>query len=88
LISAPPPRYPLTALRRKIEGDVTVAFTIRSDGSVASPRVVAATKPGLFDQAALAAASRWRFQAGAAPTEATRQLRFRLADAESQASSP
>ena len=65
-----------------------VLATPRSDGSVASPRVVAATKPGLFDQAALAAASRWRFQAGAAPTEATRQLRFRLADAESQASSP
>ncbi|MBP6596367.1 MAG: energy transducer TonB [Arenimonas sp.] len=88
LLSAPPPRYPLTALRRKLEGDVTVAFTIQPDGSVASPRVVAATKPGLFDQAALAATSRWRFQAGAAPTEVTRQLRFRLDTAGQQAATP
>lgn len=88
LLSAPPPRYPLTALRRKLEGDVTVAFTIQPDGSVASPRVVAATKPGLFDQAALAATSRWRFQAGAAPTEVTRQLRFRLDTAGQQVATP
>ncbi len=78
LISAPAPRYPFSALRRKIEGDVTVAFTIQPDGSVASPRVVATTSPGLFDQAALAAASRWRFETTPVPVEVTRELRFRL----------
>lgn len=39
LLSAPSPRYPLVALRRKIEGDVTVEFTIQPDGSVRSPRI-------------------------------------------------
>ncbi len=79
LLSAPPPRYPLVAMRRKIEGNVTVQFTIQADGSVASPSVVSADPPGVFDQAALAAARGWRFETGARPVSGAREVRFRLA---------
>lgn len=81
LVSAPPPRYPLVAMRRKIEGSVTVQFTIQADGSVASPSVVSADPPGVFDQAALAAARGWRFEAVAQPVSSAREVRFRLAEA-------
>ena len=80
LLSAPSPRYPLMALRRKLEGQVTVQFTIQPDGSVASPRVVAGDPPGVFDEAALVAASRWRFEAGSQSVASTRVVQFRLAE--------
>jgi protein TonB len=81
LLSAAPPRYPLMAMRRKIEGNVTVQFTIQPDGSVASPNVVSADPPGIFDQAALAAARSWRFETGARPVSTSREVRFRLGEA-------
>jgi protein TonB len=78
LLSAPSPRYPLMAMRRKLEGEVTVQFTIQPDGSVAAPRVVSSTPPGVFDEAALVAASRWRFESGASAVASTRVVQFRL----------
>ncbi|WP_146907324.1 energy transducer TonB [Arenimonas daejeonensis] len=81
LLSAPPPRYPLVALRRKIEGSVTVEFTIQPDGSVTSPRVVSADPPGLFEEAALVAAARWRFERTPAAVTTARVVQFRLAQA-------
>lgn len=82
LLSAPPPRYPLVALRRKIEGNVTVAFTIQPDGSVSTPRVVSADPPGLFEEAALVAAARWRFERPPAAVAASRVVQFRLGSSE------
>lgn len=78
LLSAPQPRYPLMALRRKLEGEVLLELSIRPDGSVGSARVISATPPGLFDQAAVAAAERWRFEQAAAPATTRQVLRFRL----------
>lgn len=78
LISSPSPRYPVMALRRRLEGDVTVAFTVRSDGSVGDARVIAATPPDVFDEAALAAVSRWRFAPADGTQEVRRVLQFRL----------
>ncbi len=78
LISAPPPRYPVVAMRRKIEGRVTVQFTIQPDGSVGSPSVVSADPPGVFDQAALAAARGWRFEPVGRAVGSMREVRFRL----------
>ena len=78
LISAPQPRYPLMALRRKLEGEVLLELSIRPDGSVGNARVVSATPPGLFDEAAVAAAGRWRFEQGPAPVTTRQVLRFRL----------
>ena len=80
LLSAPSPRYPIMALRRKLEGQVTVRFTIQPDGSVASPSVVSADPPGVFDEAALVAASRWRFEAGSRSVPSSRVVQFRLGE--------
>lgn len=77
LISAPPPRYPLTAMRRKLEGQVTLEFTVEPDGSVSSPRVVSATPEGVFDEAALVAVSRWRFEPMPRAVTTRRQLQFK-----------
>ena len=65
-------------MRRKIEGRVTVQFTIQPDGSVASPSVVSADPPGVFDQAALAAARGWRFEPMGRAMGSVREVRFRL----------
>ena len=77
LISAPPPRYPLTAMRRKLEGQVTLEFTVEPDGSVSSPRVVSATPEGVFDEAALVAVSRWRFEPMPRAVTTRRPLQFK-----------
>ena len=77
LISAPPPRYPLTAMRRKLEGQVTLEFTVEPDGSVSSPRVVSATPEGVFDEAALVAVSRWRFEPMPRAVTTRRQLQVK-----------
>ena len=80
LLSAPSPRYPIMAQRRKLEGQVVVQFTIQPDGSVAAPRVVSADPPGVFDEAALVAASRWRFEAGSRSVASSRVVQFRLGE--------
>lgn len=72
------PRYPLSALRRGIEGRVQVAFTIEPDGSVSAPRLLSASPEGVFDEAALAAATRWRFEQGTAAVRTSRVLNFNL----------
>jgi protein TonB len=72
------PRYPLAAMNRKLEGQVEVAFTIMPDGRVANPRVVSAEPAGVFDRAALTAASRWRFESTGATASTSRTLTFRL----------
>ena len=39
-----------------------VEFTVATDGSVSSARVVRANPPRVFDREAVAAVKRWRFQ--------------------------
>lgn len=78
LLSAPQPRYPPQALRRRLEGEVVLELRIEADGRVGSARVLSANPPGLFDDAAVAAASRWRFEAGAAAVTTRQVVRFRL----------
>jgi len=72
------PRYPLAARNRRIEGSVQVAFTIQPDGSVTDVRTVSAQPEGLFEQAALAAAARWQFEATPRRVTMTRTLTFQL----------
>ena len=78
LVSDAAPRYPLTALNRKIEGNVRVSFTIQADGRVAGATVVSATPADIFDAAALAAVKRWRFEATGQSINTQRTLDFRL----------
>ncbi len=57
-----PPRYPMKARRRRIEGWVKLEFTITKEGTVKDIRVVEAHPRGIFDQAAMRAISRWKFK--------------------------
>jgi protein TonB len=57
-----PPRYPILATRRGIEGRVLVSFTIGKDGSVYDVRVLAAEPPDVFDAAAVKAVRQWRYE--------------------------
>ena len=57
-----PPRYPMRAASRKIEGWVKVEFTITKSGTVKDPKVVAAQPSNIFNRAALKAISRWKFK--------------------------
>ncbi|MFE8071328.1 energy transducer TonB [Marinobacteraceae bacterium S3BR75-40.1] len=56
------PVYPRRALRRGIEGYVVVEFTVTSSGTVSDPRVVEADPKGLFDEAALDAAKKFKYR--------------------------
>ena len=72
------PRYPLPALRARIEGEAQVAFTIQPDGSVRNARLLSSTPPGMFEASALAVAQRWRFEATARAHDTSRTVHFRL----------
>jgi len=72
------PRYPANALRRRIEGSVDLAFTIKPDGTVTDVRVLHATPEGVFDVAALAVAKQWKFEASAQEIPGRRLIAFDL----------
>ncbi len=59
------PEYPEAARARGVRGYVEVEFTVTPDGSVESPRIVAAEPRNVFDAAALAAVARRRYPADA-----------------------
>lgn len=54
-----PPRYPAEALRNGIEGEVMLEFDVDATGVVREVIVVSSTPPGMFDDAAVAAARGW-----------------------------
>ena len=55
------PDYPPRALSRGLEGWVQVQFTITPTGQVKDPIVVNADPKNIFDDAALKAIARWRY---------------------------
>ena len=55
------PDYPPRARQRGIEGYVDLEFTIGPTGAVENPRVIGANPTGVFDEAALRAVRRWRY---------------------------
>jgi protein TonB len=55
------PDYPARAAARGIEGWVIVQFTITPTGSVRDPMVVESMPKNVFDDAALKAIARWRY---------------------------
>jgi len=75
-VSTPAPRYPPEALRSGQSGEVQVEFTVGSDGSVTSARVVRSNPPRVFDREAVAAVKRWRFEPVAAPVTTRRTIGF------------
>jgi TonB family protein len=82
LIEKSSPEYTRAARVAKIQGVVTLAFTISTDGVPNDIRVVQSLDPGL-DQSAVDAVSRWRYRPGLRdghPVEVkmTLQVNFRL----------
>lgn len=78
LIADASPRYPLPALNRKIEGSVEISFTILPDGRTGAARLVSSEPAGVFDDAALAAVARLRFEPSGQSHAARRTLNFKL----------
>lgn len=56
------PEYPDAARTQGTEGFVVVAFSVNTDGSIDNVRIVESTPPGVFDEVALDAAARLRFE--------------------------
>lgn len=56
------PVYPFKAVMKEIEGYVLVSFGVRQDGSVVNPVIIESDPGTLFDEAALSAVSKFRFQ--------------------------
>ncbi|WP_407354094.1 TonB family protein [Luteimonas sp. R10] len=73
-----PPRYPLIALNRRVEGHVVIVATIAADGRVTGARVQSAQPEDVFDRSALTAARHWRFEPGAHGRTVVRTIRFTL----------
>ncbi len=57
----PKPIYPGTALRKRIQGDVVIEYSVTADGGVARTLVVASHPPGMFDGAAVQALRNTRY---------------------------
>jgi periplasmic protein TonB len=55
------PEYPQTALNNRISGAVTLTYTVDTSGAPRDVRVVEASPPGVFDNAAVSAVKRWRY---------------------------
>ncbi|AWL12765.1 hypothetical protein HMF8227_02312 [Saliniradius amylolyticus] len=56
------PVYPRRALQRGIEGYVIVEFTVTKQGTVRDPVVVEANPEGIFEQAAMDAAVKFKYK--------------------------
>lgn len=57
-----PPTYPHRAMLRNIEGWVDLMYTVTESGTVINPVVMAAQPEGTFEQAAINAVERWKYQ--------------------------
>jgi TonB family protein len=84
------PQYPSSAGSSGIEGFVEVSFTVTDLGLVENAIVAAAEPPGVFEQAALAAISRWRYSAdeGREAVTLSHRFDFRSEDAAIAPSAP
>jgi periplasmic protein TonB len=56
------PEVPTMAIRRRINGEVQVEFTVTTDGKVADARILRSKPAKVFDQAALRAIQQWQFR--------------------------
>ena len=79
-VSQPGPKFPAVAQRAGAVATVQVEFTVGTDGSVVSARVVSADAPRQyqrdFEREALSAVKRWRFQPVSQATTSRRTIAF------------
>jgi protein TonB len=73
-----PPVYPDRARERATEGWVDLEFTVATDGTTTNIVVRAAEPEGTFDNAAVSAVRRWRYEPRVAEQRVEARLRFRL----------
>lgn len=57
------PMYPPEARQQRLEGWVRMEFSISKSGSVMNAKVLSSKPPGIFDEAALKAISKWKYKA-------------------------
>jgi TonB family protein len=77
-ISQPAPQYPRRALEAEKEGFVRLRITIGPDGSVIDAQVVDARPAGWFENAALSAVKRWRYQPSGRTIQTDVEIEFKL----------
>lgn len=80
------PEYPERARAQRLEGYVTMRFTVTETGAVSDPEVIASEPPGYFDRYALRAILKWKYQpqlADGKPVSVVSyaRIKFALADA-------
>ena len=73
-----PPRYPVRAANRRIQGWVKVEFTITKTGTVSNAIIVEAQPPNTFDRAALTAIRKWKFKEKIIDGEAIEQRALQI----------
>ncbi len=72
------PQYPAEAIQRGIEGWVCLRFTVDEAGRVDDARVLEASPPNVFDDYALAAIRKWRYERMGDAPEVIREARALL----------
>lgn len=77
-ISQPQPQYPQRALESEKEGIVRLRITIGPDGSVTDAQVVNAQPRGWFENAAISAVKRWRYQPSGRTIQTEVEIEFKL----------
>jgi periplasmic protein TonB len=60
-LNNPPPAYPLSARRRRIEGTATVRAEISAEGECLRAELKTSSGAPILDEAALEAVKKWRF---------------------------
>lgn len=77
-ISQPQPQYPRRALEAEKQGIVRLRITIGPDGSVIDAQVVNAQPRGWFENAAVDAVKRWRYQPSGRTIQTEVEIEFKL----------
>ncbi|QBY03078.1 energy transducer TonB [Thalassotalea sp. HSM 43] len=67
------PRYPIEAAREQIRGWVKLKFAVNRYGKIENIEVLDASPPEIFDQAAIDALKRWKYQAKVIDGKTVRQ---------------
>lgn len=81
--ACPQPAYPIPAMRRGMQGVVTLLVAVDADGKVTQVRVLESSGHGILDRAAQDAVAKWIFQPAtedgeAVPGAARVPIRFRI----------
>jgi TonB family protein len=63
LLSTTPPKYPVKAIKKRIEGYVKLEFDISERGEPININVIESSPAKVFDQAAINSFKNWRYEA-------------------------